>query len=99
MKSRRLMSPLRLGTKPTTSSGSRNRVVQYSKIDRRSSAAGQNENSPILGLCQLLPSAPDIGLQAVVSRCSNLTPKLLDNLVGALLKEQRHIEAKRLRGL
>src|SRR6516162_5304713 len=23
---------------------------------------GQNENSPILGLCQLLPPAPDIGL-------------------------------------
>ena len=38
----------------------------------------QNENSPILGLCQLLPPPPDIGLpmlppplpRAVVSRCS-----------------------------
>jgi hypothetical protein len=29
MKSRRLMSPSSQGAKPTTSSGSRNRVVQY----------------------------------------------------------------------
>jgi len=32
-------------------------VVQHSKIDRRSSAWGQNENPPFSGLCRLRPGA------------------------------------------
>src|SRR6516165_6800303 len=31
----------------------------------------QNENSPILGLCQLLPPAPDIGLPMLPPPCAN----------------------------
>src|SRR5262249_29309290 len=48
----------RRGSYPTTSL----KILHCSNFDRRSSGQGQNENSPILGLCQLLPPAPDIGL-------------------------------------
>jgi hypothetical protein len=34
------------------------------------SEVGQNENSPILGLCQLLPPAPDIGLPMLSPLCA-----------------------------
>jgi hypothetical protein len=36
----------------------------------------QNENSPILGLCQLLPPAPDIGLPMLPPPCANSGPPL-----------------------
>src|SRR5262249_24096291 len=45
-------------------------VVQHSKIPRLRSESGQNENSPILGLCQLLPPAPDIGLPMLPPLCA-----------------------------
>src|SRR6516225_6451526 len=35
-----------------------------------SHSQGQNENSPILGLCQLLPPAPDIGLPMLPPPCA-----------------------------
>src|SRR6516164_11751345 len=39
------------------------------------SARGQNENSPILGLCQLLPPAPDIGLPMLPPPCAMRRPE------------------------
>jgi len=39
-------------------------------IDNSTSGSGQNENSPILGLCQLLPPAPDIGLPMLPPPCA-----------------------------
>ena len=74
--------------KRTTSSGGRHRIVHHSKIGRRSSAQGQNENSPLLGLCQLLPAAPDIGLPMLPPPCANTgreqvqQSSLFDDLVG-----------------
>jgi len=72
---------------------------------------GQNENSPILGLCQLTPAA-DIRSNEAAPLCANRgreqvqqkctakgTVNLLDHLVGALLELHRHVEAKRLGGL
>ena len=51
--------------------------------------SGQNENSPILGLCQLLPPAPDIGLPMLPPPCAKSCREqsqqrldLLDHLVG-----------------
>src|SRR6516164_8236002 len=68
------------------------------------SARPLNENSPILGLCQLLPPAPDIGLPMLpppramnrLMQCSkipsfnNIIPSF-DNIVGAGDKHRRNL--------
>ena len=64
----------------------------------------QNENSPILGLCQLLPPAPDIGLPMLpppramnrLMQCSKIPS--FDNIVGGGDKHRRNLsKAERVR--
>jgi hypothetical protein len=77
-------------------------VLRCGISNRSMSAQGQNENSPILGLCQLLPPAPDIGLPMLPPLCAKSCREqlqqgrpLFDHLVGEQLHRVGDVEAER----
>jgi hypothetical protein len=69
------------------------------------SALGQNATLPFVSE-SVYPPVSDIGrcwshgrFGPIAAHASQQRASLFDNIIGALLEEQRHVEAERLRGL